>query len=201
MKNKYGIKSTCQYCNSEFVTQPRYLLFCSQACKNPHNRIGHVPWNKGLTLTQEQKAKQNTIGLKKGHGWNKGIPNTRQTQKWAGEGNPNWQGKINNTRPKKTIDNEFVKYKNQCKHATYRTIYEMKKEGLVPKLGKHKTDLQIDHIIPYKQGYELGIAPEIIGGRKNLQFITGAENRAKWDRHQDKDVVKSIIGEDRGLWK
>jgi hypothetical protein len=201
MKNKYGINSTCRHCHNNFVTKPRYVLFCSQSCKNPLNRPGCVPWNKGQKLTKEQKAKQNITGLKKGHGWNKGIPNTRQTEKWAGDGNPNWQGKMNNTRPKRPVDNEFVRYKNQCKHATYRTIYEMKKEGLVPKLGKHKTDLQIDHIIPYKQGYELGIAPEIIGGRKNLQFITGAENRAKWDRHQDNDVVKSIIGDDYGLWK
>jgi hypothetical protein len=52
-----------------------------------------------------------------------------------------------------------------------------------------------------KQGYELGIGPDVIGGRKNLRFITGAENRAKWDRHQDSDVVQSIIGEDYGLWK
>jgi endogenous inhibitor of DNA gyrase (YacG/DUF329 family) len=201
MKNKYGITSTCQHCNNKFVTQPRFVLFCSQKCKNPLNRGEYSPWNKGLKLTEEQKAKQNISGLKKGHGWNKGIPNTRQTQKWSGQGNPNWQGRMNNTRPKNPVDNDFVRYRNQCKHATYRTIYEMKKEGLVPKLGKHKTDLQIDHIIPYKQGYELGIVPEIIGGRKNLRFITGAENRAKWDRHQDSDVVQSIIGEDYGLWK
>lgn len=201
MKNKYGIQNTCQHCKQEFTTKPRYVLFCSQKCKNPLNRGEYDPWNKGLKLTDEQKSRQNTSGLKKGHGWNKGIPNTRQTEKWTGEGNPNWQGRMNNARPKKTIDNEFVKYKNQCKHATYRTIYEMKKEGLVPKLGKHKTDLQIDHIIPYKQGYELNIDPAIIGGRKNLRFITGAENRAKWDRHQDSDVVQSIIGEDYGLWK
>jgi 5-methylcytosine-specific restriction endonuclease McrA len=201
MKNKYGIKSTCQYCKQQFTTKPRYVLFCSQKCKNPLNRGEYDPWNKGLKLTEEQKAKQNTSGLKKGHGWNKGVPNIRQTEKWAGEGNPNWQGRMNNARPKKPVDNQFVLYKNQCKHATYRTIYEMKKEGLVPKLGKHKTDLQIDHIIPYKQGYELGIGPDVIGGRKNLRFITGAENRAKWDRHQDSDVVQSIIGEDYGLWK
>lgn len=199
MKNKYGIKRICQYCKQEFTTKPRFVLFCSQKCKNPLNRGEYDPWNKGLKLTDEQKSKQNTSGLKKGHGWNKGLPNTRQAEKWSREGNPNWNGRMNITRPKKPVNDEFVKYKNQCKHATYRTIYEMKKEGLVPKLGKHKTDLQIDHIIPYGQGYELGIDPSIIGGRKNLRFITGEENRAKWHRHQSKDVVQSIIGEDHGL--
>jgi 5-methylcytosine-specific restriction endonuclease McrA len=71
----------------------------------------------------------------------------------------------------------------------------MTKEGLVPKTGKRKTDLQLDHIIPYKQGFELNISAEIIGGRKNLRFILGEENRKKWDSFQPIDDVNSIIGE------
>jgi 5-methylcytosine-specific restriction endonuclease McrA len=71
----------------------------------------------------------------------------------------------------------------------------MRKEGLVPNTGKYKTDLQLDHIIPYKQGFELNISPEIIGGRKNLRFILGEENRKKWDSFQPDNVVQSIIGE------
>ena len=71
----------------------------------------------------------------------------------------------------------------------------MKKEGLVPETGKRKIDLQMDHIIPFKQGFELGIDPKIIGGRKNLRFILGEENRSKWDSFQPNDVVKLITGE------
>jgi hypothetical protein len=65
----------------------------------------------------------------------------------------------------------------------------------VPVLGKRKTDWQMDHIIPFKQGFELGIDPAIIGSRKNLRFILGEENRSKWDKFQSEDIVKSIIGE------
>ena len=59
MKNKYGIKKTCFFCKSEFITKPRLVDYCSQACKNPINRPGNVAWNKGMKLTEEQKSKQN----------------------------------------------------------------------------------------------------------------------------------------------
>jgi hypothetical protein len=192
---KYGIIKACLFCGSEFETRPRFLDYCSQPCKNPNNRIGHIPWNKGITLTEEQKVKQNTEGLKKGWGWNKGLSNEVQRKKWTGQGNPNWNGKINNQRPKNYIDDEYTAYKRECKKATYRSWYSMKKEGLVPKTGKRKTDLQMDHIIPYEQGFQLGIDPKVIGGRKNLRFILGEENRTKWDSFQPNDVVKLITGE------
>lgn len=192
---KYGILKKCLYCGSEFETKPRFLDYCSQPCKNPINRIGKVPWNKGIKFTEEQKAKQNTEGLKKGWGWNKGIPNKVQSQKWLGQGNPNWDGKINNQRPKNYVDNEYTAYKRECKKATYRSLYVMKKEGIVPKTGKRKTDFQMDHIIPYEQGYKLGIDPKIIGSRSNLRFILGEENRNKWDSFQSDEVVKSILEE------
>jgi hypothetical protein len=195
MKNKYGIIKKCLHCENEFETKPRFLDYCSQKCKNPLNRGEYDPWNKGIKLTEEQKAKQNTSGLTKGWGWNKGIPNEVQKQKWAGKGNPNWDGKINNQRPKNYVDDEFTAYKRECRKATYRSWYVMKKEGLVPETGKRKTDLQMDHIIPFKQGFELGIDPKIIGGRKNLRFILGEENRSKWDSFQPNDVVKLITGE------
>jgi 5-methylcytosine-specific restriction endonuclease McrA len=70
----------------------------------------------------------------------------------------------------------------------------MAKEGLVPKTGKRKTDLQIDHIIPYRQGFDLNISPEIMGGNKNLRFILGEENRKKWDNYQSLAVVQHVIG-------
>jgi len=195
MKNKYGIIKKCLYCGNDFETKPRFLDYCSQKCKNPLNRGEYDPWNKGVKLTEEQKAKQNTSGLTKGWGWNKGIPNQLQSEKWTGKGNPNWDGKINNQRPKNYVDDEFTAYKRECKKATYRSWYAMKKEGMVPKLGKRKTDWQMDHIIPYEQGFQLGIDPKIIGGRKNLRFILGEENRSKWDSFQPDDVVKSIIGD------
>ena len=95
MKNKYGLIKNCLYCKNEFTTRPRFNLYCSQPCKNPHNRVGHTPWNKGITLTAEQKAKQNISGLSKGWGWNKGIPNERQKERWSGPDNPNAGGKGN----------------------------------------------------------------------------------------------------------
>jgi hypothetical protein len=61
MKNKYGIQSTCRHCKQEFTTKPRYVLFCSQACKNPHTRPGHIPWNKGLKLNENSLKKFSKI--------------------------------------------------------------------------------------------------------------------------------------------
>jgi len=198
MKNKYGISKACLFCNDTFITKPRFLDYCSQACKNPNNRPGHTPWNKGITLSEEQKEKQNRDGLKKGWGWNKGLSNEHQRKKWL-ENNPNKDGKLNNLRPKNYTDNEFEAYKRECRRATYRTVYAMKKEGISKITGKHKTDYQLDHIIPYKQGFELGIPPAVIGSRKNLRYILGEENRKKWDSYQSKETVESITGDSYGL--
>ena len=102
MKNKYGILKACLFCGTEFITKPRLIDYCSQPCKNPINRLGNIPWNKGITLTEEQKAKQNTEGLKKGWGWNKGKPNEIARQRMI-TNNPNKDGKLNNLRPKKPL--------------------------------------------------------------------------------------------------
>ena len=202
MKTKYGIIKNCQFCGKEFETKPRFLDYCSQKCKNPLNRGEYDPWNKGLKLTEEQKAKQNREGLKKGWGWNKGLSNPEQSIKWSGIGNPNWEGKMNNLRPKREVNDEFVTYKSECKKATYRSVYAMKKAGLVPSnTGKRKDQYQLDHIIPFKQGYELGIDPKVIGGASNLQWILGEENRTKWDRFQSEEIINKVLGEYNGLFR
>ena len=200
MKSKYGLSKVCLFCGTGFVTRPRMLEYCSQACKNPQNRPGNVPWNKGMTMSDEFKqTKMNMSGLSKGHGWNKGLPNEIARKRFL-ENNPNKDGRVNNMRPKNYIDDEFSSYKRQCRKATYRSVYKMKQEGLVPSsIGKHKHQYQLDHIIPFRQGFELGIDPEIIGGRKNLRYILGEENRSKWDRFQSEDVLKSVLGEQYGL--
>jgi hypothetical protein len=199
MKNKYGITKKCLYCENEFVTRPRFNLYCSTKCKNPLNRGEYDPWNKGIKLTQEQKAKQNISGLAKGRGWNKGIPNEIQRQKWLTD-NPNRDGRVNNLRPKDPNVPAYRKYLGKVRHATYRTLKEMKANNeWVPKLGKHKEDWQVDHIIPCKQGFELGIEPSLLGQRNNVQFIKGSENRSKWHTFQPLDVVKYITGETYGL--
>jgi len=97
---KYNIEKSCPYCNKTFITRPRYVTYCSSYCKNPNNRPGHTPWNKGIKLSEEQKAKQNTSGLKKGHGWNKGLPNPAARERMTGEKNPNWNGGVNKQRQK-----------------------------------------------------------------------------------------------------
>jgi hypothetical protein len=199
MKNKYGIAEACLFCGNNFVTQPRFTQYCSQPCKNPNNRPGHTPWNKGITLTNEQKAKQNRDGLKKGWGWNKGIPNEKQRDKWL-TNNPNKDGKLNNQRPKDPNVPAYKKYLGQVRRATYRTIKEMKENNeWVPITGKHKNDYQIDHIIPCKQGFDLGIEASLLGSRNNIQFIKGEENRKKWHSYQTDEIIKSIIGDSYGL--
>jgi hypothetical protein len=194
MKNKYGIVKACLFCDKEFITKPRHIDYCSQSCKNPNNRHGNTPWNKGIKLTEEQKAKQNTDGLKKGWGWNKGKPNEIARRRMLTD-NPNKDGKVNNARPKKPCNDKFKQYRGLVRRATYRTIKEMKANGeWVPEVGKYKDSWQIDHIIPHKQGYELGIDPGVLGSRKNLQFIKGKENRKKWDSYQSVEIIESIIG-------
>jgi hypothetical protein len=195
MKNKYGLIKQCLHCNMEFETRPRYLDYCSTPCKNPINRPGNTAWNKGIKLSEDQKLKQNRNGLKKGWGWNKGIPNNAQSIRWS-ENNPNKDGKLNNLRPKNYVDDEFTAYKRECRKITYRSWYAMKKEGQVPaNTGKRKDQYQLDHIIPFRQGFELGIPPSVIGGRSNLRYILGKENRSKWDSFQTEEVIKSVTGE------
>ena len=107
---------------------------------------------------------------------------------------------MNNLRPKKEINDEFLTYKKECKKATYRSKYAMKKEGSIPSnTGKRKDQYQLDHIIPYEQGYKLGLDPKVIGGKSNLRWILGGENRTKWDRFQPEDIIKAVIGEHDGI--
>ena len=199
MKNKYGLTKVCLFCESSFITKPRFLDYCSQKCKNPLNRGEYDPWNKGIKLTSEQKAKQNLNGLKKGWGWNKGGTNEIARQRFL-TNNPNKDGKLNNLRPKNPITEPLKLYRSQVRYYTYRTLKEMKEAGeWVPKTGKYKDSWQIDHIIPHRQGFELGIDPLLLGGKKNIQFIKGEENRKKWDSYQPIEVVKFITGGQYGL--
>ena len=199
MKNKYGVKKSCLFCGLEFITKPRLVDYCSQPCKNPNNRPGHIPWNKGIKLTDEQKSHQNIEGLRKGWGWNKGLPNETARQRMLAD-NPNKDGRLNNLRPKKPCNDPLKKYRGLVRKATYRTLREMKLNGeWVPQVGKFKDSWQIDHIIPHRQGYELGIDPNILGSRKNIQFIKGEENRKKWDSFQSLEIIESITGAKYGI--
>ena len=135
----------------------------------------------------------NTSGLKKGHGWNKGIPNKAASKRMKGSNNPNWEGRTNNLRPKADVDCEWDKYKCEVRKATYRSVYQMKKEGLIPEnVGKYKGMLQLDHIVPKRQGYEQNIDPLIIGHRNNLRYVSQQENRSKWDTFQSKEIIDGI---------
>ena len=200
MKHKYGHIKKCLYCSAEFETRPRFVDYCSQKCKNPLNRGEYDPWNKGKQMTEEFKqTKMNLAGLAKGWGWNKGVPNERQREKWLKD-NPNKDGKVNNQRPKNPITDPLRKYRSKVRHATYRTLKEMKANGeWIPERGKGSDDWQLDHIIPHKQGFDLGIEPSLLGQRNNIQFIKGKDNRKKWDTYQPLDVVKAITGDKNGL--
>ena len=196
---KYGIIKKCKHCHNEFETRPRYLDYCSTKCKNPLNRGELTPWNKGKKMSKDFiKTKMNLQGLEKGWGWNKGIPNPEQAERMKGENNPNWEGVINNSRPKREIDDAYYHYRRAVRRATYRSWYAMRNEGLVPdNTGKGKDNYQLDHIIPFKQGYELGIDPEVLGSRANLRYILGRDNRDKWDTYQSDSTIKRIVKESK----
>ncbi len=200
MKHKYGKIKNCLFCSQEFYTRPRFVDYCSQKCKNPLNRGEYDPWNKGKKLTEEQKAKLNIDGLKKGWGWNKGQPNEVARQRMLTD-NPNKDGKVNNARPKKPCNDKLKQYRGLVRRATYRTLKEMKANGeWVPDTGKGPDDWQIDHIIPHKQGYDLGIDPALLGSKNNIQFLKGRENRKKWDTYQTLEIVQLITGEKYDLF-
>lgn len=199
MKNKYGLVAACRHCKVEFLTKPRFLEYCSTKCKNPLNRGEYDPWNKGIKLTEEQKLKQNTSGLSKGHGWNKGKSNEAQRIKWK-ENNPNKDGRLNNLRPRKIVTDKFKIYKSEVRKATYRTLKQLKEEGhYIPKFGKYKNDWQVDHIISILQGFELKIPAHLLGTKKNIQFLKGEDNRAKWCTKQPSSVILYITGNKYGL--
>jgi hypothetical protein len=207
-RKKYGVTKECPYCKEEFITSYKKLNYCSKACSNPQNRAGDpnkvAPWNKGHKKSAEHLATMNTEGLKKGHGWQK-KPEYKEAAKRAakmhsermkGSNNPNWEGKQNNLRPKAPVDNEWNKYKKEVRKVTYRSVYQMKKEGLVPDgVGKYKGMLQLDHIISKRQGYEQNIDPWIIGHRNNLRYVSSQVNREKWHTFQTEEVVKEITNE------
>jgi hypothetical protein len=195
---KYGIIKNCEFCGIEFESRPRFVIYCSTPCKNPINRPGNKAWNEGIKLSEDQKSKQNRDGLKKGWGWNKGKSNDVARKRFL-ENNPNKDGRLNNLRPKKPKPEGFLLYRSLVRYATYRTIYLLKKENKVPKLGKRKGDFQIDHIIPYRQGFELGILPYVLGGKENIRFILGKDNREKWDKFQSMEIINEITGGYYGL--
>ena len=197
MKNKYGIQKECKHCGTEFETRPRYVDYCSTPCKNPKNCPGNIPWNKGRKGRQRN---HNTEGLKKGWGWNKGIPlkehNPVVYEKMLGENNPNWNGKVNRERYKDHVPNsDYIKYKREVHKYTGRTITNiLEPQGLVPdNVGRHSDQYQCDHIIPIKQGFEEGICPELLSQPANLQYLLGEDNRRKWDEYQPFEVKNNIL--------
>lgn len=175
---KYGSIKTCLFCSLEFLTRPRFVDYCSQKCKNPLNRGEYDPWNKGLKMTEEFKAtKMNTEGLKKGWGWNKGIPNKLQKKRWT-ENNPNKGGKVN---AKRKIDgtlslkgekngmwgkNHSDAVKEICRQTklknfadgVYGSSVSKGEEELVSKLKEKFDDIIHQYIIPnYHRAYDIYI--------------------------------------------
>lgn len=190
---KYGKEEVCNFCGSTFITRPRFLKFCSQSCKNPNNRPGNIPWNKGR---KGRQPNHNTSGLNKGHGWNKGIANPELSKRMTGENNPNWNGKVNRVRYKDHVPNsDYLEYKRKVNKYTGRTVTNiLEPHGLVPdNVGRHSDQYQCDHIIPIKQGFEEGICPELLSQPANLQYLLGEDNRRKWDEYQPCDVKNNIL--------
>ena len=114
MKNKYGLIKNCLYCKNEFTTRPRFNLYCSQPCKNPHNRVGHTPWNKGKTnvYTEETLEKmRNKIfteeSRQKMSNSQRGKKQSEETKKKNSEAN---KGRIMSEETKKKMSESRKEY-------------------------------------------------------------------------------------------
>lgn len=148
---KRTVERTCKTCSKPFSAQIAWVergkgQYCSHKC---------VPaWNKGLAGKQPW---HNVEGLKKGHGWNKGKPNTwynpkglevgrglfkgKHHPKLSGENHWNWQGGITSERDRRT---KLLEYK------LWRVaVYERDGYKCV-KCGETKSgSFQADHIKPW----------------------------------------------------
>ena len=192
--------SICKTCNKEFKPYPRYKNYCSPECKPGNHQKGKsFTWNKGKKMTKDEMAhwKPNSGQFSKGNvPWCKGKPNPLQSKKWLGEGNPNWNGKMNKARPKVVYKEGFLEYKEQVWKHTRRTVRDWEREGKyteeLSNRGKYVGNLHIDHIIPFQQGFDEGILPEVMGSEKNLQFLSLKENVIKSDKWQTQEVIDGI---------
>lgn len=67
----------CAHCEKEFEPKRWFRKYCSVSCKNPKNRKGNIPWNKGLTKEDPRVAAYAERGggqFRKGNiSWNEGL--------------------------------------------------------------------------------------------------------------------------------
>lgn len=190
----------CEFCGKEFEPRRWFRKYCSVACKNPSNRRGHIPWNKGLTKEDPRVLKNITSQnrIPPPAGWNTG--NKTKAAKIASaaasirmrERNPNHNGICNLKRTNKPQPKGWKLYVKEVRKFTMRTKRIIQKKSNI-KFGKKSNDWQLDHIIPLKQGYELNIPPYIIGNKYNVQILKQKENRKKWDEFQSKEMINEII--------
>ena len=171
--------SICKTCNKEFKPYPRYKNYCSPECKPGNHQKGKsICWNKGKTFTKEDMSD-----------WK---PNSGQFSK----GDVPWNGKMNKARPKVVYKEGFLEYKEQVWKHTRRTVRDWEREGKyteeLSNRGKYVGNLHIDHIIPFQQGFDEGILPEVMGSEKNLQFLSLKENVIKSDKWQTQEVIDGI---------
>lgn len=190
----------CKFCGNEFEERRWFRKYCSIACKNPNNRKGNVPWNKGLTKEDPRVLKSVTSPnrVPPPHGWNKG--NKTEAAKKASaaasermrKNNPNHNGVANLKRKNAIRPTGWKLYIRQVRKFTMRTKRIILKSSNIT-FGKKQNDWQMDHIIPLKQGFELNIPPYIMGHNFNIQILKQKENRTKWATFQDDEMIENII--------
>lgn len=111
------------------------------------------------------------------------TPTIASTRSRTGENHQNW-------RPDKSL---FSEYRRKVGRVVSRQDLSSlenfeKKRGLCGVPGAY----QLDHIIPQRVGFDLGISPDIIGNIMNLQFIPWEENRKK-STNVDEETINEIL--------
>jgi hypothetical protein len=103
--------------------------------KNSDSNKGCTPWNKNKKYSNDQKSKLDITGLRKGHGWNKGITTsdeTRQKQSVSHKGLcGTFTGKTHSAETKKKMSesakirppiSDETRQKLRCKKAARPTL-------------------------------------------------------------------------------
>jgi hypothetical protein len=92
----------------------------------------------------------------------------------------------------KTTSESLTRRERMTKYRN-RVAYLSRKNDLsdLPNFEKWGSEYHLDHKLSIRDGFDAGLAPEILAHKSNLQFLHRADNRAKW--HSSSMTVQELL--------